>query len=261
MRYKQTILLTLVSFIFLLVKAQKVKHKDVQADIQKILAHTNQYPVQLQMKVVKTNSPADWDTANYTVALNWQEQGLSLNTGNMEQLITDSIMLTLLHNEKQIIVNKAAPDSRRQFQNSMMPLFNKDAMDELKQKFNITQQLNADTATIILLGKNTFFKTELPTQEIKISYNKKTWQPYQIKLLARQVAAATDTAEVNSTRVIVGDDNKKFAVREAVTMFQYISIAHNIVKLPFSIFDKIEKDEELEYKPAKGMEAYNVSIY
>jgi hypothetical protein len=249
------------------VQAQKAKNSEqaILNDFVKICNNIKQEPLQLQMQLKKTSNylNAYDDTATLVATINVQEANVHMRIGEVEQLANDSLLVMILHSQKQIIVNENAGGVAAVKKLNFLPVSTSDsAINSLKEKFSFLQEKQKGKNTIKLIYKEVVELSNLPKQEIVLNYNETTMQPNKIAVVVRQLLPVKTSMVLDSSILILKDEaNKSFFVKVDTMNYLYEKITHKAEDLPLTVFDKIKPDAENKYTAVKELAAYRVSVF
>lgn len=193
--------------------------------------------------------------------------GAYIRFGEMEQLVNDSVALIISERMKKMILFSNARPILAQMKNSMgMPLPDS-SISNLAEKYSTTvSEPRNGINSIELVNRVLLWGTSLPKESMELQYRNQSKEPLQVLMVKRSlipVASEDSTAFVSrygaAGQLLHLQDNGLFFVREQRSVFLFKKITHNEqAPLPVQINDRIVKNEDGNYIPAKGYESFSM---
>jgi hypothetical protein len=192
-----------------------------------------------------------------------------IDFGNMEQIISDSIVVVIAKDVKRIIVYSG---SKEQMRKKMLKLgfanYHDSAYKQLLERYGVKKNKHLDNIeTIELKSKQLVFNTKKPQEEISLSFNSTTLEPIEMTTKKRslkkieEVDGVTNIDKKNHELITI-ENKGSYWVYEEIEIFEFNSIQHQKnFELPYKISDRIIKTTFNEFKPAKGFEGFNITIH
>jgi hypothetical protein len=255
--------------------SQKNKQKgDTVSIMREFMALCNGYKkMPLHLAVQHSNSTtfvmSPEDTAVFQADFYLTEKGAYVRYGNMEQIITDSIVLMVSQDQHVMMLN-SNPQSNMQTQlsNYLGLQIADSSVHKMADKY-ASSYLPGDSqkGIIELKSRSPLLGTDIVKEIITMKYDQVTREPEQVTY-TRRTLIPVDKAEWDS---LPGHENfadklvevkgHYFLVNERRNVFDYKKIDHsNNVGLPVSMTDRVTRNGQGEFIPAKGFEAYYLSV-
>ena len=257
-------LLTLCVFINTVVFAQ-AKEKALFKTFISICNDYKHLPLQLTLDYKKTSNIilSENDTTAMQGIFSLQQTGAYINFGGAEQIISDSVVLIVMEQIKQMVVTKTDIDLTEQI-NKMISLPVKDSsIKALSATYHIEQMfLNKERGILQIANRQKVYGTDMPFELITLEYKVKTNEPVKIETTKRSLINKTEDADFKTTAAIVSvKDKGDYWLKEDVTTYLFSSITHDEnKKIPVRLADRIVKDEEQGFVPVKAYEAYRLVV-
>ncbi len=191
--------------------------------------------------------------------------------GDVEQIIEDSIALTVNHSTQQISVSADVGKSGQLLKRYIGSLTNDTSVQNLSRAFNITTILETN-----IVAQNAYELysyalvpgTVLPKQVMRVVFDSATNYPIEIATLRRTVLPIDPQDSVafktrfENQNVLIRIPNGGLAfVREYTNVYSYLNLRKEEVdSLPLKSSDYLLKDETGEYQLKPGKETYRLSV-
>lgn len=243
-------------------------------ELARLSKWNSKWPVQINLHITRHIMPAvlGSDSADTEMTLYYDPHAFYMQAEGMEQIANDSVLVLVNNNAHMIRVlsNKGlgSHSQGNNISNSFMP---DTSVEKLSQRFISTVQEDGRTnKRIVLQSRDKINGTDLEKEVMDVSYNPDHYQPLQFKQIRRSVLPVDSTNYVELAkdpawkgRLIISNTKAGqffFVVKEQVTECNFTSISYEQKTSPVHEQDRVIKTVDGEYQPAKGYEAYNVSL-
>lgn len=252
--------------VFLLISLSgRGQEKDTLSAMRTFLRLCHVYKqLPLQMEVDLRNSTnlvtAQEDTMSCRVKFVLSQDGSYIGFGELEQIVDDSVMLLISNKLKRMMVYPNHRSVSDQLKKYLGIQFKDSSLLQIAAKYTASLSMEKDTAWVEIRSRRMVYHTSLPGESIRVRYNPADSIPIGIVQLKRSLMPISQsTYEGMSGRadyegkLIAGPDNRFFVIKEQVSTFSYVEIAHRPgVKLPAAISDRIVADAQGKYTPVKA---------
>jgi len=260
-------------FSLLLSTATMAQQPDTLQAIKTFVKVCNAYKqLPLQMDVSMTNSTnfvTDREDTFHTQAKFYlQQEGSYVSFGELEQVVSDSLMLLVSNNLKRMMVYATNRSVASQLQQYLGFQLKDSSLYAIAARYTaVLVAADKGTAGIEVSSRALVPHTGLPKETIRIQYKEASSQPSNIVQLKRSllpVDSVTWQSYVQKPewagKLVTGLHNNLFLVKEQVSVFGYENISHIAdAKLPVRISDRIRQEEPGRYAPAKAYEDYRLT--
>ena len=182
--------------------------------------------------------------------------------GELEQLIGDSLVLTIMNKEKQMVLSEKDERLIAQMKAMTGPLLQDTSLQKMAVKYAISKRSLSDgKMTIEITERLKMLETTLPVVSMELIYNKGDKTPEKVvtvkrSLIPRSRMGNTLTAGI---RTVTIPGKGEFVIKEDRITYYYKKISHNTdIKLPVAIADRVVYNEEGNVVPAKAFESYTL---
>jgi len=230
-----------------------------------------QLPLYLDMEIVNTtNFVTGQEDTTRSEAIFYMKPGTTyIRFGETEQLVNDSMALLVSSRlQRMILYSNAQPVLQRM--KAVPGMLQQDSsLQQMAASFtakaSATDQL---VSSIILTGRNMLHGTSLAKESVELQYDKTTREPLKVITLKRALLPVKDDdytvlsgkADL-ADKLITIDGKGHFLVKEQVVTFVFKKIGHDAaMAVPATIADRIVKNDQGQFMPAKAYEGYAVTI-
>lgn len=258
------------------VLAQKKKQKQDTLAPYRELAYINEWyksgPVQFQVKYVQDVLPAGpgQNAVSSDLLLYYEKNNFYMEAEGLEQIVNDSLVIQV-NNETQMIrlySNDSVMQKKLKQPAAMyMPGTSLSALAE-RYRAGITDEHQA-VKTITLQSRENIYGTSLPKETISISYQPGSFQPVASEQFKRSLVLI----EAATYNQLMGDENYRsrlvkatgtqgdlfFLVKEVHSACTFTMVNRTAGQPPVRQEDRIVKNADGAYQPAKGFESYVIS--
>jgi hypothetical protein len=257
-------------------QAQKRKQKQDTLQAYRELARVNQWyeqmPVQWRMKFTQEILPAGAGptAAEADVLVYYGSNNFYMEAEGLEQIVNDSLALQV-NSETRMIRLQAADSALRTQMSQAASVYRAGAAVSLlpdRYTAQITES-GKGIRQITLQAREQIYGTSLPRESICISYRPDSFQPVTIEQYKRSLVlidAVTYTRlltdESYAGRVVKATGNEGdlfFLVKEVHATCSFTGITKQVAGPPVQISDRVVKNTEGVYEPARGYEGYVIS--
>lgn len=251
--------------------SQKNKsNADTTAAIREFISVCNQYKkLPLHLVLRQSNSAtfgvSDEDTASSQADFYMTEQGVYMRYGNIEQLIDDSLILMISPDKKVMMIYPHSQSIKEQLSGYIgLQMADSSVLKMAATYASEFLSAGSEQQKIIQIrNRSPLPGTDITKEVITMKYDSKSGEPEEVTYL-RRTLVPIDKAEwdkqsnhgdLNDKLVAIKDNY--FLINEHKSVFEYKKISHDTeIKLPASISDRITRNEEGKFVPAKGFENY-----
>lgn len=250
------------------VMAQKNDSLSPLRDFVNISNGYKQMPLYLELEMKNSSNfiTGEDDTTAITGEFYLRKENSYIHFGEFEQIINDSLALLVSDKLQQMILyTHAGPIVNKM--KSMMGLSLPDSsIRKLAQKYTSANNgMLKGVSMIELKSRAVLYGTSLPKETIALQYDTEKKTPKQVTMLTRSLQRLDSLqyyqlkTEAEITEKLLMLEGSYFLIREQVTAYLYKQIEQVPgVKVPVVISDRIIKNEEGEYRPAKNYELYKL---
>jgi len=251
--------------------AQKI---DTLASLKQFVQVCNNYkkvPLHISLNIYKTaDVPASAEDTAFSKAeffITGKESYVRLN--NLEQMVNDSLMLLVNNDARQMILYANNTPVNMRLSAYLGLQMQDSSLQKMAQNYTAVQiaaEKEGDTAVIELKSRAVIGATALPKETVQVTYSKSSYVPFRVVVEDRKLIPL-DSVGYNTLLVTPkyagklinpGKDNF-FLVNTHTTTFIYNVMSYsNDVLYPAEINDRVVKDGEKHYVPAKGYETFRV---
>jgi hypothetical protein len=209
------------------------------------------------------------DTANLDAEFYNTRAGSYLKFGDLEQLVNDSMALMVSDKMQQMILFPDAKPVLAQMKAAAGISLQDSSIQNMEKRYRAAVTVSSkETETIEINNRTTVYGTDLPRETVTLQYAVQSGEPLQIISVSRRLASADSAAYLImqqdpafAGKLLVIEGKGQFVVKETVSKFIYKKISHDAgIKPPASLFERIVKNEEGVYEPAKQWQEYTLSI-
>ena len=220
-----------------------------------------QLPLHLEIEYKKTSNMALYNDDSTTMqgVFYIQKKGAYIQFGQAEQIITDSLVLIVMGNIKQMVLSKNNINIAGQVNKMISAPVSDSSIKILIDKYTIQQKiLNKETAVLTITNKQNVYSTQLPLEINTLTYNTKNGNPVNIETLKRSLVKKPEEGGLPFSATVVSIPQKgDYLIKEELTVYRYKTLTHDEnIKLPVLLADRIEKDDAANYAPVKGYKNY-----
>lgn len=250
------------------VKAQKA---DTLAIFKQFIAVCNGYKqLPLYMEVdfsQQTNIPrTSEDTINTTAVFNIQSGGAYIKFGPFEQIATDSIVLTVMENVKQMIVSESGNKVTELMRLISATGLTDTSARKMAAKYTaISKTLDNGKYLIGIFSRKQLPGITDPQEEVLLIYNGPTGLPESMTTIKRTLAAdqkyeGIDEGRLAQIKKVSFNGKDSLLVKESRTKYDYRIVSHESRNLAVKLSDRIELNEEKAFVPIKTYSEYSLII-
>lgn len=262
MKYKLLIVFILLS------QGLFAQNKQAKQLFKKYISVCNAYkqlPLQLEIEYKKTSNIVLYKSDSSTMqgVFYIKKEGAYIQFGEAEQIITDSLVLIVMGNIKQMVLSKNTIDIAGQVNKMISVPVSDSSIKMLTDKYTIQQKTSdKETAVLEITNKQNVYSTQLPLEINTLTYNTKNGNPLKIETLKRSLVKKPAEGGFPFSATVVSIPQKgDYLVKEEVTVYGYKILTHDVnIKLPVLLADRIEKDNSVNYVPVKGYKNYALLI-
>lgn len=254
-----------VSVFLLLSSNSRGQQQDTLSAMRTFLRLCHVYKqLPLQMEVDLRNSTdlvtSPEDTMSCRVKFVLGQEGSYIGFGELEQIVDDSVMLLISNKLKRMMVYPNHRPVSDQLKKYLGIQFKDSSLLQIAAKYTASLSMEKETPWVEVRSRTMVYHTSLPGESIRVRYNPADSIPSGVVQLKRSLIPISQStyedmkgrAEYEG-RLVAGPDNNFFLIKEHVSTFSYVEIAHRMgVKLPATIGDRIVADARGKYMPVKA---------
>jgi hypothetical protein len=222
----------------------------------------------LEMKNSTNFITGEDDTSSVHGEFFLRNENSYVHFGEFEQVINDSVALLVSNKLHQMILYTNAAPVVQQMKNMMGMSFPDSSIRHLAEKYtSAAKEQSKITGTIELQSRAFVYGTSLSRETIKMQYSLPGKLPEQVTTLRRSLLRL-DSSQYNQLQndpalidKLLALEGSYFLIKEQVTAYIYKKIDKAaVVHVPVTIKDRITKNENGEYLPAKKYEMYRLIV-
>jgi hypothetical protein len=196
-----------------------------------------------------------------------QKNRAYINFGAIEQLVNDTMALVVMKDSKQMFLStNNTPVAEYMKSVTMQPLHDTD-MRKAAAIFTIRKARKENNISQLELVSRDKIGEGLPNSVITLLYDNAGKKPLRLTMIKRSLGklpadsgAFKKGIENGRIQLTTIKDRGNFIIKEEVSDIEYIKIEQAInVKLPAVITERVTRNTEGEFEPAKGYEAYHLT--
>lgn len=270
----------LLTFFAFMGHAQKKQHRtagngDSLVLLREFMLVANRYqrqPLYLELEVKQATNyqTSEEDTLRAQARFYLTPEASYIRYGDMEQLVNDSVALMVSDSlQRMILFTDARPVKERM--GALAGQLMKDSSIAAWSNRYRARQVPSDSgaAALEVVSRSAVPGTSLPRETITIFYDPLTKTPQQILARRRSLIAVGEAVytELSSrpewkTKLLAPEGKGYYLVKEQVSTFYYRAVRHQApLNIPASVGDRVYRNEQGEWAPAKGFETYLISIH
>jgi len=232
----------------------------------------NQLPMHVNMLVQNTAdivTTPQQDSTAYNVDFFLLDKGLYIKAGEDEQLINDSVIVSISRRLKRMAVRPNKTHSVAEQMKLVMGRFSQDSsLEKLSAKFTVVLApgLAGETNSIRLVSKAVLPGSQLPKQRMEAVYKKDTKLPVSVEYVRTKLVAIDSTAYAQllkdpgyNSKLVATGNGYFFLIKSAFTRYVFNAIDYSNVSLPLQVSDCIRKNASGHFVPAPGYELFKIS--
>jgi hypothetical protein len=210
------------------------------------------------------------DTASTQAEFYLSQHGSYVKTSEMEQLSDDSLMVLVNNGPKRIIVlpNKQSVEAR--IKDYMGIQLADSSLEKAARKYTAAiLPTENGIAAIELTSRELAYGSTMPKEQILIRYNASTQKPLAliqsreklVKIDSAQYAVFTQNPQYKNKLLAPQKQGRQyyFLLKSQALTYTYKKMeSGNSIQQPVHISDRIQKNSNGDYAPAKGYEAFIV---
>lgn len=272
--YKKFTKVIKLTLVFMAVQvssyAQKTDSLALMREFVQVCNSYQQLPLYLELNIQHSTNfiTSEQDTAT-TQATFYMKPGANyIRFGEVEQLVSDSLALLVSDKlQRMILYTNAQPVLAQMKAMAGMPLRDS-SIKALSKRYTAQSTSEKGVAAIVLTGRDLLYSTSLHKETIEVQYDVKTKTPAKLITIKRSLIPLelsdynTLSSQSGMANQLLSIEGKGYyLVKEQVAIWVYKSIEHEVsMKVPFTIADRIVKNEQGEFIPVKKYETYAVTI-
>jgi len=225
--------------------------------------------VPLQAKILFTKSSnfiqGTADSSSTVAAFYLQKNVSYIHFGELEQLVTDSLVLFVSDGMKRLVLVENSPDIKQQMGAGMLPNLSKNSLETMALKYTIEKKaLSPNESVFTLVSRKSLFGTSVPSDQMELRFNNSSLEPVSVRTIKRVLIKSVDSTAFSKEQLakysVHIDKAGDYFIKEQVDeyLFQHIGHKEDAV-LPVMLSNRVIKDSAGEYQPAKGYEDYTIS--
>ena len=229
-------------------------------------------PIQMKVHFSYKAIPVtdDQDSTDTDMILYYGKNNFYMQAENVEQIINDT-MVVIVNNEARVITLYHNEDDLMSTLKKITSLLMPDsAVEKLADLYDAKTESRGDgTSAISLQSKEKITGTNLVKETINVIYKPVTLEPVEydqsrFSLIPIDSAVYSRLNGVSAfagrlVKVKMDAEDLFFVVKEKITHYGFSQILNNQLSSPVKEQDRISKDGDGSYVPAKGYEGYLLS--
>jgi hypothetical protein len=232
-------------------------------------------PLEINLHFIHSTSPASLsgvqDSIETDVVLYYGKNDFYMKAEGLEQIANDSLVVMVNNEAKMIKLYSNTGQLLNNLQKSVSMFMPDSSLQKLAQRYSATtQNREKNVRQIALQSREKIFGTDLFKETISITYKAGTYEPLSFEQSRRILLPVDSTVyqtSLSGNATYVGRlisakanaGNLYFVVRDQNTVCRFIKINHDSQTPPLREQDRVLKEADGSYQPAKGFEDYMVS--
>lgn len=264
----------IIRFLFLLASplATIAQKPDSLAPIREFLQISSAYqqpPLYLEIEMKNTtNFTASEEDTSVALGKFYLLPGSSyIQLGEVEQFVTDSIALLVNSKMQRIIVNTRPGPWRDRMETLSGSMLKKSSIMELSKKYSGQSRAMKDVSIIELNSRSLLRGTSIPTETIEMQFDSQTKKPGAIGFVKRMLVplSSEDFQTLRSQPgmekfLFTVEDKGYYLIKEQTTSFAYKAVVQDAkIKIPFSVSDRIVRNNNGDFKPVHAYQDYEIT--
>jgi len=250
----------------------RAQQPDTLSALRQYLDISNAYkhiPMHASVELHNSTSfiSAPTDTATTAAEFYFVKNGVYMKFGEMEQLVNDSLLLLVSNNAKHmILVTNKTPISTN-LKNYMGVKMEDSSIQKIANKYVATVlPEQSGIITIEVKSRQILYGTSQPREVVIFRYKEKTGMPIDITQTS-SLLIDLDSSQFNdfsrsaqNIPYLIKQQGSFYLMKQKVVAFIYKQIDYgDKITMPANINDRIVKDVNGEYIPAKGYETFKLT--
>jgi hypothetical protein len=225
-------------------------------------------PMQATIKAIKSTNFINAPTDTATVMGNFfvHPQSSYMQFGEVEQFVTDSLVVMVSSNLKQIVVIHISPEEAEKYKFKIGTVLPDSSFKPFMAKYTIETTTGANGNQIInLLSRQFVLGTKMPKESIQLVYENSTSQPKEVTTIQRGIvelsnAIVAKQPQVSKFKIAIEGGNNNYYIKEQTEKYVFLKINHDAnITAPVLLSARLVKTGNDEFEPAKGYEHYRIS--
>jgi hypothetical protein len=228
-------------------------------------------PVQLSIQIQNSAIPvtADKDTIHAEMEVFYDNHAFYMRAEGLEQIVNDSLMVLVNSSSKQMLLYLNNQDMHKNMEKAITMFMPDSSIDRLSQQYDpSSNDIEPGIKKISLVSRQMVGDTKLPKETVSIMFKTSGYEIIEFRQSKNRLvpidAAVYDgllSAKNDQGRLLSSSSsngNIYFIVKEATTTYKFTKVDHTVSKPPADELDRIVKNGEGDYIPAKGYEEYSL---
>lgn len=247
---------------------------DTLAPYRDFMRLSNAYktmPLYLEAGIRKADSfeSGAEDTSSTSAIFFLNNENAYLRAGAFEQVVSDSMALLIDNNFRHMVLYTGASPVIQKMRAVMnITVFPDSSLQYIagRYKGRVLPASDSDNR-IELESRMTIAGTHLPNEQIEMRYDAKKNEPRMVRTVKRMLQPVDDAgyqimkADSNYSGRLIQANGGYFLIREQVVEYVFEKIDHSgDNKVPLVIHDRVVKNEEGEFVPAKEYAHYKLTV-
>lgn len=263
-------LIAVLAFLSIEGRAQKVDSLGSLREFITISSAYQKAPLYLEIEMKNstnyfTNSA---DTISASGKIYLMPELSYMQFDEIEQLISDSLSIMISSKMQRIIVNSHSGQWRLQMEKFSGSLLKENSIEDIAKRYRILATENKPYATIELTNREFIGGSTLSKETIVLNYDAKNKRPINITSIRRILIPLLEEEyhnlklKSNMEGYLLANNGKGFfLIKEQALSFTYkIARQDSNIKIPVTISDRIIRNGNGEFEPAKAFQEYQIII-
>ncbi|HMJ48142.1 MAG TPA: hypothetical protein VK498_12485 [Ferruginibacter sp.] len=240
---------------------------DIFKEFIRVCNAYKQLPLQLSLeyKTMSNISISGEDNKTTQAEFYIRKEGAYIRFGDAEQLITDSMVLVIMNNLKQMMISENNMDISVQMKIMMGPSVEDSAIQKMAGNYAVNKKLLDDGRAVIeIADRKNLLGTSVPVESTMLTYNILGNVPENILTTRRSLISTSRLPAISGKnepgiQKITIPGKGDFYIKEDIISYDYKKIDHDAnLRLPVLIKDRIIMDKDNNLMPVKAFETYTL---
>lgn len=243
---------------------------DTLAEMRRFMTVCNSYkqlPVQVNVVIDRYASMATHtgDSSRMEAFFSLRPEGAYMRMEGVEQLVNDSLMLVVNTTTRRMVLYTHHQSVKGRLQDYLGMQLADSTVTFLAGKYRcFSFKGPGDTSVIEMRSRVLLAQTTFPREEVKLSFDAKTDQPFAVRQLKRSLVMVSKEVYHSVAglpewegKALSTRDSLFFLVKEQVMVFHFQQISHDPGgNLPVRVSDRIAAELPGRYRPVTGYAGY-----
>lgn len=251
------------TFLYSATFSQSKKQQQLFEDFVTIVNGYKQLPLQLEVEYRQSDNMTIQAGKVFNGKFYMDKNNAYISFGDMEQIITDSVVLIVMNDVKRMMLTNNTVDISTLLDRSIVNISSGKSIKQLAERYFISSYDTSGSMKVInMKSKRLFQGTNISMEEILLLHLPNRSEPYAIVTQKRALIKKDLIQNINKEMpVITVEGFGEFLLREETATCYFKSIEHNTnTKKPALLSDRIIRAADGNVGVASTYAAYELSV-